>query len=87
MGKNKIKPLSANPTKWSKELFNNYVTLKLTFFTHPLSRFNTNDHKTPLRYVTGDTDTPLYHLFFLLEVGKKNDKHSPMTHPPMLLNN
>ena len=51
-------------------LINNYGTLKLPFFNphhHVSSRMIT---RTPLRYVTPDTDTLLYHLFLFFEVEK-----------------
>ena len=63
--------------------FNNYVTLKLPF------RFITNDHKTPLRYVPPDTDTPppsFYDLFFFFEAERTNKEqrnvptHDTSTH-------
>ena len=64
--------------------------LKLSFLrpTHPhhhaSSRVIT---RSPLRYVTPDTDTHLYYLFLFFEVEKNKDTHPPMTHPPLLLSN
>ena len=69
----------------NKGLFNNYVTQKFPFFDTPTpptplpspSRFITNGHKTPpLRYVTPDTDTSLYHLFLFFEVEKKSQRYA-----------
>ena len=33
--------------------------------------------RSPLRYVTPDTDTPLYHLFLFFEVEKKPQSYAP----------
>ena len=72
-------------------LFINYVTLKLPFLNLPISHHHVSSWmitRAPLRYVTPETDTPLYHLFLFFEVEKKpKDTHSPMTHPPMFLSN
>lgn len=67
-------------------VFNNYVTLKLTFLTHPTSpsRFITNDLKTP-HYVTSRLmQIPPLSLisFFKLKKNRK-DTHPPMTYSPM----
>ena len=67
----------------------NYITLKLPFFDPPTPHHHASSRiitRPPLRYVTPDTDTPLYHLFLFFEVEKK-DTQPPMTHPPMFLSN
>ena len=77
-------------------LFNKYVTLKLPFFDQPTIRHHASSRRSQcpsplLRYVPPDTDPPLYHLFLIFEVVKKQrydkDTHPPMIHPPMFLGN
>ena len=66
------------------------VTLKLPFFNPPNPNHYTSScmiTRTPLPYVTPDTDTILYHLFLFLEVEKNPKDDTPMTHPPMFLSN
>ena len=71
--------------------FNNYVTLKLPFFDPPTPHHHVSSRiitRPPLCYVTPDSDTPLYQLFLLIEIEKKNkDTHPTMTHQPMFLSN
>ena len=64
------------------ELFNNYFTLKLSFFE--ASHFITNDQKTPLTLHHARHRYPLYHLFLFFEVEKTPSKirtnHNTFTH-------
>ena len=74
-------------TTW-RELFNNYVTLKLPFFwpTHP-------HHHVSLRMITRPLLLLLHawhwYLSFIIyfSLKKNEDTRPPMTHPPMFLSN
>ena len=62
-----------------KGQFNNYLMLKSPFLTYPLlsppSRFITNDHKTPLRYIAPETDAPF--IISFLKLKKSSQRHAP----------
>ena len=82
---------------FSKGLFNNCVTLKWPFFDPPTPHHQASSQmitRPPLHYVTPDTDTPPFIIYFSFWKLKKNetkktnkDTHPPMTHPAMFLSN
>ena len=54
--------------------------LKLSFFKTPTPHHHASSRmitRTPLRYVTSDTDASLYHLFLFFEVEKKPQRYLP----------
>ena len=64
-------------------LFNNYVTLKLPFLTHPPppSRFITNDHKTPAPYFTSNLTQILSPFIIYFSFWRLKKKTKIRTHP------